>query len=112
MDYARGLGFPPHPDYREAARSLEGIDTATCREVFSFGHEGKPFFTSGPNETPARCRQILDTLRERVGPEGFHFTVHAQRPAEFRTMGFGDEVIEAKWHAVLPAFAPIDEDVD
>jgi hypothetical protein len=110
--YARDLGFAPHPNYREAARMLEGIDAAACREAFSFGHEGKPNFISGPNDTPARCRQILDTLRTRLGPEGFHFTVHARRPSQFREMGFGDKNIEAKWRTAFPPTKSAEDDPD
>lgn len=86
--YARDLGFPPHPDYREAARILEGIDAAASHAVFSFGNQGKPYFFSGPHDTPTRCRHILATLNERLGPDGFHFTVGDRSATDFAKMGF------------------------
>ncbi len=89
--YARDLGFAPHPDYRAAARILEGIDETQCSEVFAFGQAERPHFFAGPNDTLARCRQILDTLRARLGPDGFHYTVSVQDPSQFRALGFGDE---------------------
>jgi hypothetical protein len=47
-----------------------------------FGKDGKPFFMSGPYDTPARCRRIIDTLTRRCGPEGFHYTVAVGAPLE------------------------------
>lgn len=101
VSYARDLGLAPHPGYREAFPIFEGIDAAECSEAFSFGHEGKPFFVSGPNDTPARCRQILETLRARLGPEGFHFVLGTHDPARFREMGFGGEDIAERWQEAL-----------
>ena len=78
--YARDLGFPPHPDYQRARQIFGDIDTTACPEHFVFGKDGQPFFMSGPSDTPARCRRILDTLTERCGPEGFHFMVAGGGP--------------------------------
>jgi hypothetical protein len=73
--YARDLGFNPHKDYQLAKKMLEGIDAQACSMTFEFGKDGKPFFMSGPNETPARSRQIIETLTKRCGPDGFHYMV-------------------------------------
>jgi hypothetical protein len=100
--YARDVGFAPHPDYRQAARALEGIDEGACREVFTFGNEGKPFFISGPNDTPARCRLIVRTLSERFGPDGFHFMVHGTSRSDFREMGFRGPALEGSGPLMLP----------
>ena len=35
VEYARSMGFSPHPDYRHASMLLEGIDPSTCTERFS-----------------------------------------------------------------------------
>ena len=56
--FAQSFGFPPHPDYRHAARLLDGIDPASCRHEFSFGRDGKPFYISGPNESAAEAQAI------------------------------------------------------
>src|SRR5512141_331522 len=34
--YARNLGLSPHPDIKKASRVLGGINSAECREVFTF----------------------------------------------------------------------------
>ena len=112
--YARELGFPPHPDYRAAARILEGIDAAKCAARFSFGCEGKPFFASGPNDTPARCREILTTLEKRLGPDGFQFTVAGRSADEFHKMGFSKLHLERLGVATvrLPVGTDTDPDDD
>jgi hypothetical protein len=71
--YARSLGLNPHPDYESAKRILGAIDPAECRESFEFGKDGKPFYVSGPNDTPARIRQIVATLDQHCGPGGYHY---------------------------------------
>lgn len=71
--YARDLGFEPHPDYKLPSKLLNSIDATTCETEFTFGKDGKPFFMSGPNDSQARCKQILDTLERRCGPDGYHF---------------------------------------
>ena len=74
------LGFPPHPDYQRARRIYGDIEATACLEHFVFGKNGKPFFMSGPSDTPARCRKIFDTLTKRCGPDGFHFVVAGGGP--------------------------------
>ena len=73
--YARDLGFPPHPDYQRARQIFGDLDATACPTHYVFGKDDKPFFMSGPYDTPARCRSIIDTLTRRCGPEGFHFMV-------------------------------------
>ncbi|MEW6365575.1 MAG: hypothetical protein AB1714_13185 [Acidobacteriota bacterium] len=73
VEYAGGLGIPPHPDYREAAALFGNIDATACDETFEFGYQGKPMFVNGPHDSPAFCNRVLQTLRERLGDDGFHF---------------------------------------
>jgi hypothetical protein len=73
--YARGLGLPPHPDYPRALLLFGAVDPAESTAEFEFGKDGKPFFFAGPNDTPARCRQIMATLRNSCGPDGFHWLI-------------------------------------
>jgi hypothetical protein len=80
--YARDLGFNPHPDYQLARRIFGDLDATVCPTHYVFGKDGKPFFMSGPSDTPARCRKILDTLTRRCGPEGFHYLVAGGGPFE------------------------------
>ncbi len=69
--YADSFGFRPHPDYRHAAKLLEGIDPATCEQEFTFGRNGKPFYIQGPNESLAQAEAIM----ERITAAGGHFMI-------------------------------------
>jgi len=70
--YARDLGFSPHHDFREASLILGGIDSAECSETFTFGHEGKPLYISGPKDSESFVRRIIGQLTRRCGPDGAH----------------------------------------
>lgn len=71
VDYARGLGFEPHPDLRRAAGHL-GTLTGPCG--IQFGHDGTPSYTQGPHDD---AEQILRTLDRTVGEGNYHFLVAA-----------------------------------
>jgi hypothetical protein len=73
-NYALRLGFAPHRDYKKAARVLGGIDPKDCPETFTFGHNGKPHFIAGPNETEFRRDRIIKHLTKTLGSDGFNFT--------------------------------------
>jgi len=73
VDYARNLGFAPHADYAQAAGLFGDIEAAACPVRYAYGKNGKPFYISGPNESPAQSRRIVDTLSRKLGPEKFDF---------------------------------------
>jgi hypothetical protein len=73
--YARELGFNPHADYQRTRQIFGDLDATACPILYVFGKDGKPFFMSGPYDTPARCRRSIDTLTRHCGLEGCHFTV-------------------------------------
>ena len=72
--YARDLGFPPHPDYQHARQIFGDLDATVCPTHYVFGRDGKPFFLSGPHDTPAKCRRIIETLTRHCGIDGFNFS--------------------------------------
>lgn len=72
VGYASRIGFPPHRDYLKAMLILGDIDAVSCREEFTYGKDGKPYFVAGPHDSPSRCSQIIHRLAERCGPDGFH----------------------------------------
>ena len=76
VDYARGLGFEPHPDFARGAELL-GVWTAGSSDV-TFGMDGKPTYVSGPHDD---ARRIVATLRRTVGDGNFDFLVP---PGPFR----------------------------
>lgn len=69
VEYARGLGFEPHPDLRRAAGHL-GPLTEPC--AIEFGCEGRPTYLQGPFDDPVR---VMRTLDRTVGRDNYHFTV-------------------------------------
>lgn len=73
--YALGLGFNPHPDYQIAKQLLGDIDKSSCSTDFTFGKDGKPFYISGPYDSPRKIKKIHDTLVQSCGPDGFSFVV-------------------------------------
>jgi hypothetical protein len=75
VEYAKGLGFAPHPDHRQAARVFGGLQVAQCRQEFAFGREGKPFYRRGPHETQAHARGIVWQLQQRCGAGKFDYEV-------------------------------------
>ncbi len=76
--YAQDLGFSPHPDYAVASQIFGDVPSADCSTRFEYGHEGKPFYVSGPHETATQVQDILDQLERRLGPDNFHHLVLAQ----------------------------------
>jgi len=74
-EYARGLGFAPHPDYKKAARVFGGLRVAQCAQHFSFGREGKPFYCRGPRETEEQARRIVWQLETSRGPGNYDYVV-------------------------------------
>ncbi len=69
--WAASLGFAPHRDFATLERLFGDVDADASDATFTFGREGKPFYMSGPNDTPAhvpptdgatdqsrRCRQF------------------------------------------------------
>jgi hypothetical protein len=73
--YAREIGFSPHADYPRAIILFGDIDAADSDAQFQFGKDGKPFFISGPNDSPERCKQIVAILSKTCGPGLFDYLV-------------------------------------
>jgi hypothetical protein len=97
VQYALDLGLPPHVDYRTAKLIFGDISSEACAEEYAFGKDGKPFFIAGPHDSPARCEQILRTLRNHCGLEGHHFLIPAGGPPP---MG-------PTWHGERTLFGPL-----
>jgi len=73
--YARNLGFSPHEDYAVARQLFGDVLATDCSTEFTYGHDGKPFFVSSPNDTPEQIETILEQLEERVGGGNFDYLV-------------------------------------
>lgn len=75
VSYAEDLCFKPHKDYPTVKKIFGSIDPSVCPSEFEYGEDGKPFYVAGPNQTEADSKRIINTLNERLGPDGFHFLV-------------------------------------
>jgi len=73
VKYALTLGFSPNQDYKMAARVFGGIDPKESTRKFEFGHQGKPFFIAGPNDSPEKVARICSQLARKCGEDGFHY---------------------------------------
>jgi hypothetical protein len=87
VEYALSHGFRPHPEFRHTVMLLQGIDPAACSREFTFGHDGKPLYIQGPNETPEQARAIM----ERVQAEGGHYMIEVGREEFEKVVGEIDE---------------------
>jgi hypothetical protein len=68
-EYARQLGFAPHPDFHQARAHL---GPWTGPSAITFGCDGKPTYNSGPYDNPGHIHR---TLQHAVGRDGFNYTV-------------------------------------
>jgi transcriptional regulator with XRE-family HTH domain len=68
-EYARGLGFEPHPDFERARLHLGPWEG---QSAIDFGCNGKPYYINGPDDDPDL---VLRTLRRTAGDGGFRHTV-------------------------------------
>ncbi|MBM3879803.1 MAG: hypothetical protein FJ387_08800 [Verrucomicrobia bacterium] len=75
VQYARSLGFAPHPEYRQAARVFGGLKAVRCPREFTFGYGGKPFYRRGPRETEQQARHIIEHLHAWCGPGNYDYSV-------------------------------------
>jgi hypothetical protein len=70
VDYARNLGFEPHPDFAKGAALLG--DWEAGRSDVTFGRDGKPCYINGPRDN---THGIMAKLRQAVGDGNFDYLV-------------------------------------
>lgn len=75
VEYARAIGFSPHPDYAKARLLFADADPSRSTATFEYGYKGKPHYYAGPNEGVKEVRQILTILEKTCGPDGYHTTI-------------------------------------
>ena len=74
VDYARSLGFEPHPDFELSRHVLGTEEFSRTRSLQFGGPEGKPLYIAGPDDDSP---SVLRKLRERLGENGFDFIMPA-----------------------------------
>jgi hypothetical protein len=70
VDYARGLGFDPHPDFELSRHVLGSEEIGRTRNLTFGGPEGKPLYVAGPDDDAA---MVLRKLHKGLGENGFNF---------------------------------------
>jgi hypothetical protein len=91
--FARACGLPPHADYSRGLVLFGDVDPSESSAEFVFGKNGKPLFVNGPNDSPARCRQILATLEHTLGPGNYDHVMMVGRE-NARLFGMDEEYDE------------------
>jgi len=67
VEYARGLGFEPHPDVDLVAGHL---GEWTPPSAITFGRHGQPLYVQGPRDNAA---SITATLNRTIGQGNYHY---------------------------------------
>jgi hypothetical protein len=70
VDYARSLGFEPHPDFTKGAALLGDWEAGNSDVIF--GQDGKPFYVNGPRDD---TYGTIAKLRQAVGDGNFDYLV-------------------------------------
>jgi hypothetical protein len=70
VDYAREVGFEPHPDFAQGAPLLGQWPRGSSD--ITFGMDGRPMYISGPHDDACA---IIARLRAGVGEGNFDFMV-------------------------------------
>lgn len=71
--FANDCGFKPHKDWTVAQFILEEDDDHIPLIDIEFGDDGVPAYYVGPNDSPAKIKQILATLDKNVGAGNYLF---------------------------------------
>jgi len=75
VDYARGMGFEPHPDFARGAGLLGDWDEGTSD--VTFGWDGKPMYINGPRDD---TYGTMAKLRRAVGDGNFDYLIQFPGP--------------------------------
>lgn len=75
VKWSATLGFHPPREFKALERLFGDVDPHACQTEFTFGHDGKPLFMSGPNDSLGSAIRHVEKLNERLGPDGFDYMV-------------------------------------
>jgi hypothetical protein len=69
--WSQSIGFAPHRDFAAVERLFGDVSADASDAVFRFGHDGKPFYMPGPNDTAPVVGRRIEQLRKHLGDDGF-----------------------------------------
>ena len=67
VEYAKSLGFEPHPDFKKEKHLLGG-EMREKSDIQFGGPDGRPLYMMGPYD---QADEIVQTLEMRLGKDGF-----------------------------------------
>ena len=79
VEYAEGLGFDPHRNFREASRILDPAGTMPTGGSIDFGYQGIPLYIPAPDDNQVG---IIRRLIEAVGLGNFYYLPRGDVPEE------------------------------
>ncbi len=92
--YAKSVGLAPHADYRTTQQIFGDINAEDCSTSFEFGQDGKPFYVSGPHDSQAKSKRIVNTLAKTCGPGEFDYVVALDPFGDYAETSEGVTLIE------------------
>ena len=79
VEYAEGLGFDPHRNFREASRILDPAGKMPSGGSIDFGYQGRPLYIPAPDDNQVG---IIRRLIETVGLGNFYYLPRGDVPEE------------------------------
>ena len=79
VEYAEGLGFDPHRNFREASRILDPAGAIPRSGSIDFGYQDRPLYIPAPDDNQAG---IVRRLIEAVGLGNFYYLPRGDVPKE------------------------------
>ncbi len=64
--WAASNGVAPHRDFAVLEKLFGDVDADACDATLQFGHDGKPVYISGPNDSPAQARFGLGAVKKAI----------------------------------------------
>jgi len=89
--FANDYGFKPHKDWTVTQFILEEDDDHIPLIDIEFGENGVPAYYAGPNDNPAKIKQILATLDKNVGAGNYLFYIDENEFEDDEITEDGDE---------------------
>jgi hypothetical protein len=75
--WSQSIGFAPHRDFAAVERLFGDISSDASDAVFRFGHDGKPLYIPGPNDSTTLIRRRIEHLQKHLGDDGFELETAA-----------------------------------